>query len=132
MSYRKNDGFTRVRSIRINEYAKRTSAVFTPVRLQSEASACCFSTNKFEAIATDLSPEELLDQVEAAAKDAADRLVAKNPRGKVTFPDALRRLTYRRVVPSATVMNCSITITLFRKVITLVFTSLFSTAGYNY
>ena len=44
-----------------------------------------YSSHKFEAFADNLTPEEILEQAQAAAKDAADTLTMRQPLTKVWY-----------------------------------------------
>lgn len=44
---------------------------------------CCMVYSKFEAIPDNLTPEEILEQAQAAAKDAASNLSLRRPESKV-------------------------------------------------
>ena len=44
-----------------------------------------YRIGRFEAVPDNLSPEEILAQAQAAAKDAAEMLTLRQPRSKVSY-----------------------------------------------
>lgn len=48
------------------------------------------STNLFEVLSSDdMTPDEILEQAQAAAKDAADMLTLRKPKSKVSYSEHL-------------------------------------------